>query len=58
MPGFSDFVAVMDVFDHLLEADGDEKPKDDGGDVNEEVAPGVGGMVGRVDIKYGGGFLG
>ena len=32
---------------------GDEEAEDDGGDVDEEVAPGVGGVVGRVDVEHG-----
>jgi hypothetical protein len=36
--------------DGLFEADGDEKADDDGGDVDEEVSPGVGGGVGWVDV--------
>jgi hypothetical protein len=43
-------MAMMDGFDGLFEADGDEEADDDGGDVDEEVAPGVGGGVGRVDV--------
>jgi hypothetical protein len=39
--------------DGLFEADGDEQADDDGGDVDEEVAPGVGGLVGRVDVEHG-----
>ena len=47
------FVAMVEVFDCLLEADGDEQANTDGGDVDEEVAPGVGGGVGRVDVEQG-----
>jgi hypothetical protein len=39
--------------DRLLQADGDEQADDDGGDVDEEVFPGVGGLVGRVDVEHG-----
>ena len=39
-------MVVMDGFDGLLEADGDEQAEDDGGDVDEEVSPGVGGVFG------------
>jgi hypothetical protein len=46
-------MAVMDELDSLLEADGDEEADADGGDVDEEVFPGVGGLVGRVDIEHG-----
>jgi hypothetical protein len=44
-------MTVMDVFDGLLDAYGDAKANDDGGDVDEEVAPGVGGVMGWVDIE-------
>jgi hypothetical protein len=40
-------VVMMDRLNGLLEADGDEQTDDDGGDVDEEVAPGVGGVGGR-----------
>ena len=36
-------MVMVDGFDALLEADGDEQANGDGGDVDEEVAPGVGG---------------
>jgi hypothetical protein len=45
-----DLMATVEVFHGLLKADGDEQAYDDGGDVDEEVAPGVGGFVGRVDV--------
>jgi hypothetical protein len=45
-------VGMVDGFDGLLEADGDEETEDDGGDVDEEVAPGVDGFVGRVDVEH------
>ena len=51
--GFAEFVVLVDALDELLEADGDEEADDDGGDVDEEVAPGVGGGVGRVDVEHG-----
>jgi hypothetical protein len=35
-------MAVVEELDGLLETDGDEQANDDGGDVDEEVAPGVG----------------
>jgi hypothetical protein len=47
------FVVMMQGFDSLLEADGDDEADDDGGDVDEEVAPGVGGGVGWVDVEHG-----
>ena len=46
-------MAVVDGLDGLLEADGDDEADDDGGDVDEEVAPGVGGAVGWVDVEHG-----
>jgi hypothetical protein len=45
--------AVVEGFDGLLEGDGDEEADADGGDVDEEVSPGVGGGVGRVDVEHG-----
>ena len=47
-------MTVVEVLDGLFEAYGDEKAEDDGGDVDEEVAPGAGGVVGRVDVEHGG----
>jgi hypothetical protein len=44
--GFGDLVAVVEVFDGLLEADGNEEAEDDGGDVDEEVAPSGGCVMG------------
>jgi hypothetical protein len=38
-------VEVMEVFDGLLEADGDEETYRDGGDVDDEVCPGVFALV-------------
>jgi hypothetical protein len=55
--GFGDLVAVVEVFNGLLEADGNEKAEDDGGDVDEEVAPAGGGVMGRVDVEHGCGFF-
>jgi hypothetical protein len=52
---FEEFLALMmpvDGFDGLFEIDGDEQADADGGDVEEEVAPGVGGGVGRVDVEH------
>jgi hypothetical protein len=54
---FGDLVAVMDEFDRLFDADGDEEAEDDGGDVDEEVAPGGGGVVCGVDVEHGGSVL-
>ena len=39
-------VAVMDELDGLFEGYGDEETDDDGNDVDEEVSPGGGGVVG------------
>src|SRR5277367_1224545 len=52
-----DLVAMVDVFYGLFEAYGDEEAEDDGGDVDEEVAPGRGGVVSGVDVERGGWFL-
>ena len=49
---------MVEEFDGLFEADGDEQTEDDGRDVDEEVSPGAGGVVGWVNIEHGGGFLG
>jgi hypothetical protein len=43
-------VVMVEGFDALLEADGDEQTDANGGDVDEEIAPGVSSVVGRVDI--------
>ena len=53
-----DLIAPVDVFDGLFDAYGDEESEDDGGDVDEEIAPGGGGVVGGVDVEHGGGILG
>jgi len=45
---------VMDGFDGLLEADGDEQAYADGGDVEEEVAQGAGAVMGWVDVEHKG----
>jgi hypothetical protein len=55
-----EFVALMIVmngFDRLLKSDGDEQADADGGDVDEEVSPGGGGVVGGVDVEHGGALL-
>jgi hypothetical protein len=46
----AELMAMMDIFHGLFEAYGYEEADDDGGDVDEEVAPGAGGMVWRVDV--------
>ena len=43
---------VVQQFDRLLEADGDDKPDHDGDDVDDEVFPGVRGFVRRVYIEH------
>jgi hypothetical protein len=43
---------LVDALDGLLEADGDEKTDDDGGDVDEEVAPGVCRVVRGMDVEH------
>jgi len=43
-------MVVVESFDGLLQGDGDEEADADGGDVDEEVAPGVDGFVGWVDV--------
>jgi hypothetical protein len=50
-------MAIVHGFDGLFEADGDEQAEDDGGDVDEEVAPGAGGVVSGVDVEHGCGLL-
>jgi hypothetical protein len=52
-----ELMAVVEVLDGLFEAYGDEEAEDDGGDVDEEVAPGAGGVVGGVDVEHGGWVL-
>ena len=43
----------MKPLDGLLQTDGDQQTDADGGDVDEEVFPGVGGGVGWVDVEHG-----
>ncbi len=57
LPGFFDLFTMMKVFYGLFEGDGDQEADDDGGDVDEEISPGVGGVVRWVDIEHGSGFL-
>ena len=45
-------VPMVEVLHRLFQADGDQQPKHDGGDVNEKVAPRAGGVVGIVDIDH------
>jgi hypothetical protein len=51
-------VPMVEVLHRLFQADGDQQPKHDGGDVNEKVAPRGGGVVGRMNIEHGSGLLG
>src|ERR1700722_13462606 len=47
-------LAVMvDMFHRLLEPNGNEQADDNGGDVDEEVSPGGGGVVGGVNVEHG-----
>jgi hypothetical protein len=36
---FGELMAALDKFDRLLDADGDAKTHDNGGDMYEEIAP-------------------
>jgi hypothetical protein len=56
--GLGDLVEVVEVLDELLEADGDEQAYDNGCDVDEEVAPCAGSVVGGVYVEHASGFLG
>jgi len=50
-------MTMMDPLYCLFEANGDQQTDTDGDDVDEEVAPGAGGVVGGVDVEHGGGLL-
>lgn len=56
--GLGDDVAVVERLDAGLEAESDEEADGNGGDVEEEVAPAMDGLVGWVDVEQGGGLLG
>jgi len=43
---------MADILHSLLEADSDKKTDDDGGDVEEEVAPGVRRVFGWMDVEH------
>jgi hypothetical protein len=45
---------ALDVLHGLFEAYGDEEADDYGDDVDEEIAPGAGGVVRGVDVEHGG----
>ena len=47
----------MQHFNGLLEAYGDDEADDDGGNVDEEVAPDVRGAFGGMDYEHLDGFL-
>ena len=46
-------MAPMDVLDGLLQAESDKDSEDDGADVDEEIGPGVVGLMRRVDVDHG-----
>ena len=50
LPQLNHLPALVDALYDLLNTDGDEQANRDGGDVDEEVAPGVGGGVGWVNV--------
>ena len=50
MADFADLMDVVQPLNGLLEADGDEQADDDGGDVDEEIAPGGDGVVRWMDV--------
>ena len=45
-------VMVMNALDSLFETYGNEQADDDGGDVNEEVSPGVNSVIGWMHIEH------
>jgi hypothetical protein len=45
-------ITVVEEFDGLLEADGEEEADRDGANVDEEVGPGVSGFVRSVDVDH------
>jgi hypothetical protein len=50
--GLLDLMAMVEVLHALLQADCDDEAHDDGGDVDEEVSPGVGSVCGWMDVKH------
>ncbi len=50
-------VPVMEQFHRLFQADGNHQPENNGGNVDEEVAPGGRGVLGRVNVQHGVVFL-
>jgi hypothetical protein len=53
-----ELMPMMEEFDSLLQANGDEQAEDDGGDMDKEVAPCAGRVVGWMDVEHGCGLLG
>jgi hypothetical protein len=45
-------MVAMDGFNNLLEADGDDDAKGDGGDVDEELSPGESGVRSRMNVDH------
>jgi hypothetical protein len=45
-------VEMVNRLDRLFKADRDEEAKGDGGDMDEEVAPGGSGVVRRMDVEH------
>src|SRR6266702_194651 len=50
---FAGQMEVVEIFDRLLKADRDEQAEDDGGDMDEELFPAIGGVVCGVDVEHG-----
>ena len=55
--GLGEFMVIMNARDDLLEAEGDEQAEDDGGDVYEEVAPGRGCVMRRMNVVHRSGWV-
>ena len=49
---------MVEVLDRLFQPDGDEQADNDGRDVNEELFPAIGGVMGGVYIEHKGVLLG
>jgi hypothetical protein len=47
----------MKMLNGLFQADGDDQAKNNGGDMDEELAPGTSGVVRRMYIEHGGWLL-
>ena len=52
LTGFGDQVAVVEVLDGLLDTHCDAQTDNDGGDVDKEVAPGVGSVMRRMNVQH------